>query len=115
MNKKMAFTPKNILILASPLALFPVIYFPYRLWLVRPFGDLVRRVLYASEENPMWVIFNVSETIIYFWLVVSIVVMLSAAVIAALRVRPWYFIPLYLAVMFSFCGIFSLALFRFMV
>lgn len=102
--------------LCAPILIFPVAYFPYVLWGRRSFMLMAERMLYGSSSiNPMSLLFTGNNTILLFWIAVTAVVMLISLVLGALKVRPWYIIPLYLAVMFSFCGILSLAFFTIIV
>lgn len=66
------------------------------------------RVTQGSGSRFVQLMLTGNNTILLFWCIVTAAVMLAAVVISILRVRPWYVIPVYLAVMFSLCGIFSL-------
>ena len=101
--------------LSTPILLFPLLYLPYKLWWIRGFAMLTERILHGEMANPMRILFMGNNTILLFWCVVTAVVMLLSLVISILRIRPWYIIPLYLAVMFSMCGIFSLSFYTLIV
>lgn len=101
--------------LAGPILLFPAAYLPYTLWWRRGFALLVERVLYGAQANPLRLLFTGNNTILLFWMLVTGVVMLASLVLALRKVRPWYAALLYLAVMFSLCGILSLGFYTLIV
>lgn len=102
--------------LCMPILLFPAAYFPYVLWGRRSFMQMAERMLYrSSSPNPLRLLFTGNNTILLFWIAVTAVVMLISLFLGVLKVRPWYILPLYLAVMFSLCGILSLAFFTIIV
>lgn len=94
--------------LCIPVLLFPVLYFPYTLWWRLGFSELAVQAMRGVDSRLVQLMLTGNNTILLFWCLVTAVVMLTAIVISVLRVRPWYIIPLYIAVMFSLCGIFSL-------
>lgn len=91
-----------------PLLLFPALYFPYKLFWMRGFAMLAERVLHGSTANTLRLFFTFNNTILLFWCLVTAVVMAAALVVAIRHIRPWYAILLYLALVFSLCGILSL-------
>lgn len=95
-------------VLFCPLLAFPSFFIPYNLFGVRLFAHFVRIFTEGQPGNAFWMAFHSNQTIIFFWLAVSAAVMLASVVIALLKVRPWYYVPVYLIVMVSFCGILSL-------
>lgn len=97
--------------LLFPVLLFPLLYFPYTLLWKSRFAAIAARVIRSSDLQFLNLMLTGNNTVLLFWGVVTAAVMLAAIVIAVLRIRPWYIIPLYLAVMFSLCGICSLALY----
>lgn len=101
--------------LCAPILLFPLLYLPYKLWWIRGFAMLTERMLHGDMANPMRILFTGNNTILLFWCVVTAAVMLLSLVISVIRIRPWYIIPLYLAVMFSMCGIFSMSFYTLIV
>lgn len=108
-------TPLDFLKLCLPILLFPLAYFPYTLWWRRGFALLCERLLYGADANPMRLLFTGNNTILFFWLLVTVVVMVTALVLSCMKLRPWYMILLYLAVMFSLCGMFSLGFYTLIV
>lgn len=91
-----------------PLLLFPALYFPYKLLWMRGFAQLAERVLHGATANALRLFFTFNNTILLFWCLVTAAVMVLAAVVAIRRLRPWYSALLYLALVFSVCGILSL-------
>ena len=94
--------------LCFPILLFPFLYFPYKEWWVRDFAMFASRIIRGGAANPFELLFTGNNMILLFWCLVTVVVMLASIVVSIVRVRPWYAIPVYLAVMFSLCGILSL-------
>ena len=107
-EKKEMRSPFGYAKLCFPILLFPVLYFPYTLWWRNGFALLANRFLRGGTANPFELFFTGNNMILLFWCVVTAVVMIASIVVSILRVRPWFAIPIYLAVMFSLCGIFSL-------
>lgn len=105
----------DYLVLSAPLLLFPLAYFPYTLWWRYPFARLVEWLAHGDLANPLRLLFTGNNTILLFWLVVTAVVMVLCLVLAVMKIRPWYVIPLYMAVIFSLCGILSLGLYTLIV
>ena len=101
--------------LCAPILLFPLAFFPYTLWWRRGFAVLVERVLYGAQVNPLRLLFTGNNTILLFWMLVTALVMLISLALGCWKVRPWYLILLYLAVMFSLCGILSLGFYTLIV
>jgi len=96
----------------SPVLLFPLLYFPYSLWWRRDFSAFASAFI-RDNIPAMRLLVTGNNTILLFWGLATAVVMLTAIVISIIRVRPWYIIPVYLAVMFSLCGIFSMMFYTF--
>lgn len=94
--------------LCFPILLFPLLYFPYTLWWRYGFAELAFRVLQGSGSQLVRLMLTGNNTILLFWCLVTVVVMLGVVVLAIFRVRPVLVIPIYIVVMFSLCGIFSL-------
>lgn len=92
-----------------PVLLFPAVYVPYRSWWIRPFGLMAQRLFHGAASTTLQLFFNGNNTILFFWCCVTGVVMVLSLVVWIWRIRPWYVGLLYMAVMFSLCGIFSLA------
>lgn len=91
-----------------PVLLFPAAYFPYRMWWIRPFGLMAQRIFHGTTSTALQLFFNGNNTILLFWCCVTGVVMVLSLAVWVWRIRPWYVGLLYMAVMFSLCGIFSL-------
>jgi len=94
--------------LCFPILLFPLMYFPYTAWWMGRFAVLANTILRGGTHNPFELFFTGNNMILLFWVTVTAVVMLASIIISIVRVRPWFAIPIYLMVMFSLCGIFSL-------
>lgn len=101
-------TPPDYLKLCFPILLFPLLYVPYSTFWVRPFGLLAQRVLHGATSTTLQLFFTGNNTILLFWCLVTAVVMVSSLVLWIRKIRPWYVGLLYMAVMFSLCGILSL-------
>ena len=98
--------------LCFPVLLFPLLYFPYSLWWRRDFAASAST--FIREYMPdMRLLVTGNNTILLFWGLVTAVVMIAATVLSVMRIRPWYIIPVYLVVMFSLCGIFSMMFYTF--
>lgn len=91
-----------------PLLLFPALYFPYKILWMRGFARLTERVLHGSTANFLRLFFTFNNTILLFWCLVTAVVMIVSLVVALRHIRPWYICLLYMAMVFSLCGIISL-------
>lgn len=106
---------QDFLRLCYPILIFPIVFLPYALWGVRVFMAMASRILYQNNTNPLRLLFTGNNTILLFWMLVTAVVMVISLIVGLLKLRPWYFIPIYLAVMFSLCGILSLCFYNIIV
>jgi len=97
--------------LCFPILLFPLLYFPYSMWLRDGFATLAVGLFRTSSIPTMRLLVMGNNTILLFWICVTALVMAASLVVALMKIGKWYAMVVYLAVMFSLCGIFSLWLY----
>lgn len=101
--------------LCCPILLFPLLYFPYSAWWVRGFGLLAQRVLHGATSTELQLFFTGNNTILLFFCLVTAAVMALSLALWVMKIRPWYVGVLYMAVMFSLCGMCSLLCYQLVV
>ncbi len=94
--------------LCFPILLFPLMFYPYKLVLKSMFVRLLFNVFRDRDSQIFKLVFSGGNTIFLFWILVTVAVMLISILVSIFRVRPYLAIPVYLAVIFSLSGIFSL-------
>ena len=107
-EKKSAKNLPDYIKLCFPILLFPLLFFPYSMWWRDSFAATAAGLFRDSGLPTLRLLVMGNNTILLFWICVTTLVMAVSFVAALARIRKWYALAAYLAVMFSLCGIFSL-------
>jgi len=107
-EKKSAKNLSDYIKLCFPILLFPLLFFPYSMWWMNSFATLSAGLFRDSGIPTLRLLVMGNNTILLFWIFVTALVMAISLVVALARIRKWYALAAYLAVMFSLCGILSL-------
>ena len=104
-------SPENLLDyikLCFPILLFPLLYFPYDMWWRQGFASIASDMLRSSSISILRLLVIGNNTVLLFWICVTTLVMAVSVVVMLTKISKWYAAALYIAVMFSLCGICSL-------